>query len=314
MGGPPPPDAPKAETLWPLTLAICGAHAPPRQAGAFIYDHLGRVEQTYFAEGRLFLFIKFMALPRLHTVKTGRIGPKVSYRMTASDVRTSVNSVGAVEGNKAADNSEARCPVKRWGLRASRRGIQSPTWKGSGVGVCWWPRQVASGPWICLVTGSLGYFGVGIGRRGTGVLGPSGIWLQDQQLERVPSLWISTCRRQRGERNADSTLLGGWRQVRPLRRALWQRLSESWKCASFWPHNSKSENFTEGKRFISEIIGLLFLVFSACCSLKRKIGNKCPKIGSSLFKNGYLTIKDCKKYHKATEKDGIYTFITMEKC
>ena len=23
---------------------------------------------------------------------------------------------------------------------------------------------------------------------------------------------------------------------------------------------------------------------------------------------------DCKKYHKATEKDGIFTFITMEKC
>ena len=129
--------------------------------------------------------------------------------MTASDVRTSVNSVGAVEGNKAADNSEARCPIKRWGLRASRRGIQVPTWKGTGVGVCWWPHQVASGPWPCLVTGSLGYFGVGMGRRGTGVLGPSGIWLQGQQLERVPSLWISTCRHQQGERNADSALLGG---------------------------------------------------------------------------------------------------------
>lgn len=152
----PPADAPKAETLRPLSLAICGTHTPPRRAGAFIYDHLGRVEQTYVAEGRLFLFIKFMALPRLHTVKTGRIGPKVSYRMTASDVRTSVNSVGAVEGNKAADNSEARCPVKRWGLRALRRGIQVPTWKGSGVGVCWGPRQVASGPWPCLVTGCPG--------------------------------------------------------------------------------------------------------------------------------------------------------------
>lgn len=145
---------PRQGPLWPLTLAICGAHAPPWRAGAFIYDHLGRVEQTYVAEGRFFLFIKFMALPRLHTVKTGRIGPKVSYRMTASDVGTSVNSVGAVEGNEAADNSEARCPVKRWGLWASRRGIQAPTWKGSRVGVCWWPRQGAPGPWPCLVTGS----------------------------------------------------------------------------------------------------------------------------------------------------------------
>lgn len=86
----------------------------PRQAGAFTYNHLGRVEQTsetYVAEGRLFLFIKFMASPRLHTVRSGRIGPTVSCRMTASDVRTSVNSVGAVEGNEVDDNSQARCPA-----------------------------------------------------------------------------------------------------------------------------------------------------------------------------------------------------------
>ena len=87
------------------------AHTPPQRAGAVIYDHLGRVEQTYVAKGRLFLFIKFMASPRLHTVNTGRIGPKVSCRMTASDVRTSVNSVGAVEGNKADDNSNVHRPI-----------------------------------------------------------------------------------------------------------------------------------------------------------------------------------------------------------
>lgn len=43
-------------------------------------------------------------------------------------------------------------------------------------------------------------------------------------------------------------------------------------------------------------------VFSACCSLKRKIGNKCPTIGSLLFKKGYLTVKDCKKYHKLLKR------------
>ena len=76
-----------------------------------------------------------MASPRLHTVKTGRIGPKVSCRMTASDVRTSVNSVGAVEGNKAADNSEARCPVTRCGLQASRRDIRRLRGRGGGQGL-----------------------------------------------------------------------------------------------------------------------------------------------------------------------------------
>lgn len=32
--------------------------------------------QTYVAKGRLFLFVKCMAAPGLHTVKTGRTGPK----------------------------------------------------------------------------------------------------------------------------------------------------------------------------------------------------------------------------------------------
>lgn len=62
-----------------------------------------------------------MASPRLHTVKTGRIGPKVSCRMTASDVGTSVNSVGAVEGNKVDDNSKARCPVTGVGGRPQEK-------------------------------------------------------------------------------------------------------------------------------------------------------------------------------------------------
>ena len=55
--------------------------------------------------------------------------------MTASDVRTSVNSVGAVEGNKAADNSEARCPVTRCGLQASRRDIRRLRGRGGGQGL-----------------------------------------------------------------------------------------------------------------------------------------------------------------------------------
>lgn len=78
----------RSQVLWSSSPAICNAHVLPRLLGAFIYDHLGRVEQTYVAKGHLFLFIKFMASPRLHTVKTGRIGPKASCRLTASDART----------------------------------------------------------------------------------------------------------------------------------------------------------------------------------------------------------------------------------
>lgn len=125
-----PVRAPKAPVLQPSSLAICSAHGPHWSAGAFIYNHLGRVEQTYVAKGRLFLFIKFMASPRLHTVKTERIGPKVSYRMTASDVRTSVNSVGAVEGNKVHYNSKACYPATRCEHQALRKDIQACTWRG----------------------------------------------------------------------------------------------------------------------------------------------------------------------------------------
>lgn len=133
----------------------------PQPAGAFIYDHLGRVEQTYVAKGRLFLFIKFMASPRLHTVKTGRIGPKVSCRMTASDVRTSVNSVGAVEGNKVGDSSKAHCPITRCGEPARRKGIGAHRGEERG-GVCEWPGQVALGPLRLLATHtlSLGHLGL----------------------------------------------------------------------------------------------------------------------------------------------------------
>lgn len=130
----PPPDAPKAQTLRPPLPAICSAHTVPPASRAFIHHHLGRVEQTYVAKGRLFLFIKFMASPRLHTVKSGRIGPKVSCRMTASDVCTSVNSVGAVEENKVDDSSKARRPVTRCGQPASRKGIGVHTRKRGGSG------------------------------------------------------------------------------------------------------------------------------------------------------------------------------------
>lgn len=94
-----------SQALWSSLPAICNAHIPPWLLGVFIYDHLGRVEQTYVAKGHLFLFIKFMASPRLHTVKTGKIGPKASCFLTASDSRTSVNSVGAVRGNQVRYNS-----------------------------------------------------------------------------------------------------------------------------------------------------------------------------------------------------------------
>lgn len=177
----------------------------PRQAGAFIYDHLGRVEQTYVAKGRLFLFIKFMASPRLHTVKTGRIGPKVSCRMTASDVRTSVNSVGAVKEDKVDDSSKACCPVTRCGQSASRKGVRGHGWKGRGSGsaggrATW--HQDPGPSWLWTLLGQLQ---VAEWERKN----PQGSGHRTRQLERVLGLWLSTCRLQRGERNRDSLLLGG---------------------------------------------------------------------------------------------------------
>lgn len=38
---------------------------------------------------------------------------------------------------------------------------------------------------------------------------PQGSCHSTWQLERVPSLWLSTCRLQQGERNVDSPLFGG---------------------------------------------------------------------------------------------------------
>lgn len=61
--------------------------------------------QTYVAKGRLLLFVKCMAAPSFHTVKTGRTGPKISCCMIGSDACTSVNAVGAVKWNKFHYNS-----------------------------------------------------------------------------------------------------------------------------------------------------------------------------------------------------------------
>lgn len=81
-------------------------------------------EETYVAKGRLFLFGKFMAPPSLHTVKPGRIGPKTSCCMIGSDAGTSVNTVGAVKGNKSNYNSATSItstPCRQQGDRCSCR-------------------------------------------------------------------------------------------------------------------------------------------------------------------------------------------------
>lgn len=123
----------RSQALGSSLLAICNALIPPWLVGDFIYDHLGRVEQTYVAKGRLFLFIKFMASPRLHTVKTGRIGPKASCRLTASDVRTSVNSMGAVRGNQVCYNSSS---LSCHEVRAA--GLEHTSRHARGQGGGWW--------------------------------------------------------------------------------------------------------------------------------------------------------------------------------
>ena len=141
----------------------------------------------------------------------------------------------------------------------------------------------ASGPWPCLALGALRHWGgerEGMSLMPLALRGPTSDW----QLERILSLWIPTCSAQQGERNADSPLWGDGSEVRPSRRAIWQSLSKSWKDGSLWPSNSMSENFSEGNKHSSGVIGVFFVLFcfvcTACCSLQRKIGNQCPTVGN----------------------------------
>ena len=57
-----------------------------------------------------------------------------------------------------------------------------------------------------LCQGTLGW---GLGEEELDPDGPQGSCHRTRQLERVPSLWFSTCRLQQGGRNVDSQLLGG---------------------------------------------------------------------------------------------------------
>jgi hypothetical protein len=136
------------------------------------------------------LFVKFMASPRLHTVKTGKIGPKASCCMTASDVRTSVNSVGAVEGNKARYNSKARCPATRCEQQALRKDIRTRTWERRGGGSCGWPQPSPS--WAMGCQGALSW-GWGEGCAWMAHGRPAA---RPQQLERVLSLQLCTWRQE----------------------------------------------------------------------------------------------------------------------
>lgn len=74
--------------------------------------------------------------------------------MTASDVRTSVHSVGAVEGNKVDDNSKACCPITRVGSRPQGKTFRHLCGKAE-VRVCEPPRLVTAGPCAWLAMDSL---------------------------------------------------------------------------------------------------------------------------------------------------------------
>lgn len=85
--------------------------------------------------------------------------------MTASDVRTSVNSVGAVAGNEVDDNSQARCPAPVWAPGLGNRCLRGE------VRVRLWPRQAASVSCPRLQTACQG-LGPGRGRGGLDSDGP----------------------------------------------------------------------------------------------------------------------------------------------
>lgn len=86
----------------PASQGACSGMAPELPA------------QPYVAKGRLFLFVKCMAAPSFHTVKTRGTGPKISCCMIGSDARTSVNAAGAVKRNKLGYNSSTSIATAMW--------------------------------------------------------------------------------------------------------------------------------------------------------------------------------------------------------
>lgn len=72
-----------------------------------------------------------------------------------------------------------------------------------------------------------------------------------QQLERVLSLWLSTCRLQRGERNVDSLTVVGSGDRYELSGGQFGNVHESPRdVCTLRSCNSVSENFSEGNRHI----------------------------------------------------------------
>ncbi|KAF6081945.1 hypothetical protein HJG60_008921 [Phyllostomus discolor] len=100
---------------------------------------------------------------------------------------------------------------------------------GTEVRVCQWPCRAALGPCRRLAMDSVGGLRAGDWESRNWIpVAPRGPATgRTQQLERVLSLWLSPCRLRQGERNVTLGCWGCWRQVRPFRRAIWQRRHES---------------------------------------------------------------------------------------
>lgn len=66
-----------SQALWSApTPAICNAHIPPQLVGAFLYDHLGRVEQTYVAKGAFILVYKIYGFTSITHCQNGKDRPQ----------------------------------------------------------------------------------------------------------------------------------------------------------------------------------------------------------------------------------------------
>lgn len=81
-----------------------------------------------------------------------------------------------------------------------------------------------------------------------------------QQLERVLSLWLSTCRLQRGERNVDSLTVVGSGDRYELSGGQFGNVHESPRdVCTLRSCNSVSENFSEGNRHIGGATSFFWL-------------------------------------------------------
>ena len=125
---------------------------------------------------------------------------------------------------------------------------------GERGGVCEWPGQVAPGPCPLPATHSLsGAWGCPVGEEELVSEDPQGSGRRTQQLERVPSLWLSTCRLQRGDRSGLSTAggIGDRTTFQEGNLAVHMKVLETDVLM-----DSASENFSKGNRYVGGAIGI----------------------------------------------------------